>query len=63
MRVPWIPGIALESTNKQASRKRLPNVTKKLIQNQELKEEYEKIIEDQLTDGIVERIPEQPNGE
>lgn len=33
VRVPWIPGSALTSTNEQASRKRLQNVNKKLIQN------------------------------
>ena len=61
VRVPWIPGSTLESTNKQASRRRLQNVNKKLIQNPELKKEYEKIIEDQLRDGIIETVPEQPS--
>ena len=42
VRVPWIPGSALTSTNEQASRKRLQIVNKKLIQDQKLKEEYEK---------------------
>ena len=42
VRVPWIPGSTLMSTNEQASLKRLRNFNKKLIQNQRLKEEYEK---------------------
>ena len=63
VRVPWIPGSTLASTNEQASRKRLQNVNKKLIQNDRLKEQYEKIVEDQLRDGIIERVPEQPSGE
>ena len=63
VRVPWIPGSTLTSTNEQASRKRLQNVNKKLTQNQRLKEEYEKIIEDQLRDGIIERVPEESSGE
>ena len=62
VRVPWIPGSTLESTNEQASRRRLQNVNKKLIQNPDLKKEYEKIIEDQLRDGIIETVPEQPSG-
>lgn len=53
--VPWFPGSTLTSTNEQASRERLPNVNKKLVQNQKLKEEYEKIIKDQPRDGIIER--------
>ena len=63
VRVPWIPGSTLESTNEQPSRRRLQNVNKKLIQNPELKKEYEKIIEDQMRDGIIETVPEQPSGE
>ena len=63
MRVPWIPGSNLESTNEQAGRRRLQNVNKKLIQNPELKEEYDKIIREQLRDGIIETVPEQASGE
>lgn len=61
--VPWIPGSTLASTNEQASRKRLQHVNKKLIPNQKLKQEYEKIVMDQLRDGIIERVPELPSGE
>ena len=57
--MPWIPGSTLVSTN-EPNRKRLQNVNKKLIQNHKLKEEY-KITEDQLRDGIMQRVPEQPS--
>ena len=63
VRVPWIPGNTLEGTNEQASRRRLQNVNNKLIQNPDQKKEYEKIIEDQLRDGVIETVPEQPSGE
>ena len=63
VRVPWIPGSTLASTNEQASRKRLQHVDKKFIPNQKLKQEYEKIVMDQLRDGIIERVPELPSGE
>ncbi|XP_015758753.1 PREDICTED: uncharacterized protein LOC107338018 [Acropora digitifera] len=63
VRVPWIPGSTLVSTNEQASRRRLQNVNKKLIQNPELKKEYEKIIKEQLSDGIIETVPEQASAE
>ena len=36
VRVPWIPGSALTSTNEQASQKRLQNVNTKLMQDQKL---------------------------
>ena len=63
VRVPWIPGSTLESTNEQTSRSRIQNANKKLIQNPELKEEYDKIIKEQLRDGILETVPEQASGE
>ena len=61
--VPWIPGSTLTSSNEQASRRRLQNVTKRITQHVKLKEEYEKIVKDQLSDGIIERAPEQPTGD
>ena len=50
--VPWLPGAVLSSTNEEPSRKRLHNVNRKLKQNQQLKDEYEKIVREQLKDGI-----------
>jgi len=58
-----VPGSTLASTNKQESRKRLQHVNKKLIPNQKQKQEYEKIVVDQLRDGIIARVPELPSGE
>ena len=61
--VPWIPGSSLSSTNKQSSRRRLIRVEKKLSQDPNLREEYEKIVQDQLEEGMVEIVPETPTGD
>ena len=61
--VPWIPGSELRNTNEQPSRKRLVSVQRKLSQNPELKEKYEEIVKEQLTKGIVEKVPEKPTGD
>ena len=61
--IPWIPGSKLTTTNEQPSRRRLFNVNKKLVKDENLKREYEKIIEDQLDSGVIERVPERPTGE
>ena len=44
VRVPWIPGSSLSSTNEQPSRRRLIRVEKKLSLNPKLREEYGKIV-------------------
>ena len=44
------------------SRKRLKNVEHKLRNNDTLKKEYIEIVENQLKEGIVERIPSEPSG-
>ena len=41
------------------SRKRLENVEQNLWRNEGLKIDYEKIIQEQLEEGIVEKAPEQ----
>ena len=61
--IPWIPGSKLTATNEQQSRTRLYNVNKKLAKDEKLKQEYEKIIDDQLTNGVIKRSPEKPSGE
>ena len=61
--VPWIPGVELSNTNEEPSRRRLCNVERKLKRNEGLKLEYEKIVAEQLEQGIVEKVPEQPTGE
>ena len=61
--VPWIPGSSLSSTNEQPSRRRLIRVEKKLSRDPKLKEEYEKIVREQLEEGIVEVAPETPTGD
>ena len=52
----------MSSSNPQPSRRRLIRVQKKLSQNLKLREEYEKIVRDQLEEGIVEVAPETPTG-
>ncbi|CAB4026173.1 Hypothetical predicted protein, partial [Paramuricea clavata] len=52
---PWIPGAVLSNTNEEPSRKRLHNVNRKLKQNQQLKDEYQKIVHEQLKDGVIEK--------
>ncbi|CAB3998689.1 Hypothetical predicted protein [Paramuricea clavata] len=55
--IPWIPGSKLTTTNEQPSRRRLFNVNKKLAKDENLKQEYEKIIDDQLASGVIEKAP------
>ena len=61
--VPWIPGAVLSNTNEEPSRKRLYNVNRKLKQNQQLKDEYEKIVHEQLKDGVIEKTKESSTSE
>ena len=61
--VPWILGSSLSSTKEQPSRRRLIMVEKKLSQDPKLREEYEKIVLEQLEERIVEVAPETPTGD
>ena len=61
--VPWIPGSSLSSTNEQPSRRRLIRVEQKLSQNPKLREEYGKIVREQLEEGIVKIAPKTPTGD
>ena len=61
--MPWFPGVELSNTNEEPSQRRLCNVEWKLKRNEGLKLEYEKIVAEQLEQGIVEKAPEQPTGE
>ena len=60
--IPWIPGAELAGTNEEQSRRRLQNMNMKLRQKEQLKAEYTHITEEQLEEGIVERIPSKPTG-
>ena len=60
--IPWIPGAKLDGTNEEQGRRRLQNMDMKLKQKEHLKAEYTHIIEEQLEEGIVERIPIKPTG-
>ena len=60
--ISWIPGAKLDGTNEEQGRRRLQNMDMKLKQKEHLKAEYTHIIEEQLEEGIVERIPIKPTG-
>ena len=60
--VPWVPGAKLTKTNELQSRKRLHNLERKLENKESLKQEYTKIVEDQLKDEIIEKVPETATG-
>ena len=53
--IPWIPGSKLTATYEQQSRTRLYNVNKKLAKDEKLKQDYEKIIEDQWTYCVMQQ--------
>ena len=59
---PWIPGAALPNTNETLSRKRPENVERKLSRNEKLKEEYDCIVEKQLSTAVIEEAPQNPSG-
>ena len=60
--IPWIPGAKLDGSNEEKSGRRLQNMNMKLGQKEQLKAEYTHIIEQQLQEGIVERISSKPTG-
>ena len=62
VKIPWIPGSELSETNESQSRKRLQNVERKLKQNEQLRSDYTDIVNSQLTDGIIEKVPDEPTG-
>ena len=55
--VPWILRRFFCSTNQQPSRKLLIRVEMTLNQNPNMREEYKKIVRDQLKEGIVKVVP------
>jgi hypothetical protein len=63
VKVPWIPGAQLSETNEAQSRLRLKRVEKKLESNAQLRKDYEKIIVDQMSAGVIEKAPSTPTGE
>ena len=62
VKIPWIPGSELSETNESQSRKRLQNVERKLRQNKQLRNDYTDTVNSQLTDGIIEKVPDEPTG-
>ena len=61
--IPWIPGSKLTTRKEQPSRRRLFNVNKTLAKDENLKQEYDKIINDQPASGVVETASDKPSGD
>ena len=55
--VSWVPNSSLEETNEMQSRQRLRSVEHKLKNNEKLTREYSEIVENQLIEMTVKRIP------
>ena len=62
MNVPWIPGMELTETNEAESPKRLYNVEQRMRNYEKLQAEYAEVMESQLRDGVIEKIPSEPSG-
>jgi len=56
----WKPGHKTLPTNERGSIKRLESLLKKLQSKPELFDKYDEIIQEQLDEGIVERVEEDP---
>ena len=62
VKLPWVPNHPELKTNEGPARKRLHNVMRKLSNDPETKQAYDKIIEQQLEEGIIELAPQNPDG-
>ena len=58
----WIPGMKLTETNEAQSRKRLYNVEQRMRNDGKLQAEYAEIVNSQLRDGVIEKVPSEPSG-
>ena len=57
----WKPGHGRLLTNEQGSIKRLESLVRKLQREPGMIDKYDEIIQEQLTEGIVERAANEPN--
>eukprot|EP00794_Sanderia_malayensis_P006668 gene6668-biopygen5443 len=62
VKLPWKKGQYYLPSNKQLCEIRLKNLIKKLKNDQETFNAYDEVMKNQIRDGIVEFIPEQPDG-
>ena len=62
VKIPWILVSELSETNESQSQKRLQNVERILRQNEQLRNDYTETVNSQLTDGIIENVPDEPTG-
>ena len=60
-RLLWKPGHGRLLTNEQGSIKRLESLVRKLQREPGMIDKYDEIIQEQLTEGIVERVADEPN--
>ena len=58
----WKPGHAHLPTNEHGSIRRLEVLVKKLQREPGMIDKYDEIIQEQLTEGVVERVVGEPNG-
>ena len=61
-RLPWKNDIKKLPSNKELAFARLKSTTRKLEKMEKL-EEYDKIMQEQISDGILEEVPQQQTGE
>ena len=61
VKLPWVPNHPELKTNEGPACKRLHNVMRKLWNDPETKQAYDKIIEQQLEVGIIELAPQNPD--
>eukprot|EP00112_Aurelia_sp_Birch-Aquarium-sp1_P000095 Seg1007.4 transcript_id=Seg1007.4/GoldUCD/mRNA.D3Y31 product="hypothetical protein" protein_id=Seg1007.4/GoldUCD/D3Y31 len=61
--LPWRKGQYYLPNNKQLCETRLKSLLKKLREDQQTFEAYDEVIKSQLEEGIVELVPEQPDGQ
>ena len=59
VKVPWVPGSKITKSNEAQSKSRLKSVERILDKNPELKRAYQDIVETQLQERIIEKVPEQ----
>ena len=57
----WKPGHGRLLTNEQGSIKRLESLVRKLQREPGMIDKYDEIIQEQLSEGIVERVADEPN--
>ena len=58
VKIPWVPGSRITENDGAQSRSRLKSVERRMYRNPELKRAYQDIVNAQLKEGIIEKVPE-----